>query len=75
MTLDENGPLVEHRALIDDWRVLAARTEAEDRAAYRRDLEDRDACESVEARETHWVGVMAAMPEHVKRTLYMGDHG
>ena len=63
MTLDEpSNPF--HAAMLQkdpadltepEWKRLARLTEAEDRKAYRRAVEERAACESVEAEETRWL--------------------
>jgi len=45
----------------------------EDERRRRADWEEQRMLESIEAMETHWVGVMAQMPEHVRRTHYGSD--
>lgn len=73
MSIDEPANW-KHAAMVDSdddpgWLELARRTEAEDRALHRADLEDRDACESVEAMESYWSGVFGLMersrPVHI----------
>lgn len=55
-----------HAAMVENddhpgWREIAALTEAEDRARHRAELEDRDACESIEAEESRWSGIFRRM--------------
>lgn len=76
MTLDENLPLHEHLRDRDQAQMADLRQfEQEDRDRRRQELEDRDACESVEARETYWTGVMQQMPDHVRDIHYERDAG
>jgi hypothetical protein len=69
MTLDED-PYAE-----PEWLRIARREEAEDRANHRAELAIRDLCESPEAVEAYWAGVMRQMPWHVKHTHYAGGPG
>lgn len=61
------------------WLELARKTEAEDRAAYRAALEERDACESVEAEESKWfhprAGIFAQMARERPAVHYADGTG
>lgn len=56
-----------------EMRDAVRRQHEDDLAQQRAELEERDRCESIEARESYWTGVMAQMPDHVKRTRYGSD--
>lgn len=56
-------------------REAMRRQEDEDRARVEAEWRLREELESVEARESHWVGVMEQMPEHIRDIRYQGDAG
>ena len=64
-----------HASMLEDddhpgWELdLIRERQAADRAAEKEWLE-REAIESVEARESYWAGVFARVPEHLKRVVY-----
>jgi hypothetical protein len=77
MTLDDEGhPLHAHIRDRDQAQMADLRQfEQEDRERRWAEMAERDALESIEARETYWTGVRRQMPQHVKDTRYAGDAG
>lgn len=65
-------PYEKHRAE-RDWYDAAREQEAADAARAEREWRLREELESPDAIESYWVGVMAQMPEHVRRTMYGSD--
>lgn len=73
---DDRHPLHEHLRDRDQAQMADLRQfEQEDREARWAEMRQRDATESVEARETYWTGVRRQMPDHVRDTRYQGDAG
>lgn len=55
------------------WREVAAKQRAEERARAKAEYEEREATESIEAMESHWAGVFAAMPDEVRNARYRDE--
>lgn len=56
-------------------REAMRRQEDDDRAARYEELRVRDECESVDAMETYWQGVMEQRPSWIADTIYELDRG
>lgn len=65
MTLDDDAYISQREAM--------RRQEDEDRARVEAEWRLREELESIEARETYWVGVFAQMPQHIRDIRYGGD--
>jgi hypothetical protein len=91
VTLDENFPRREHRALIDHYgpfppqdpefvRIANAQS-AEAAAVAAEERRVQDECDSPGAEESRWFGVggeggiFRRMPWHMRNTRYAGDAG
>lgn len=57
------------------WREMARRDREFYDAQLKAEMDEQRACESVEAMETLWQGVMAQMPRYLRDQVWDGSTG